>query len=305
MVNKLIIANSIKKTSDTIRVIITDSGIGGVGIAAELYRLLNENQSFIKAELIYFNALFDEMSGYNVLPEWNQKISHLDTAFQGMMRLQPDIILLASNTLSVLFPHSLFALKPTIPVIGLIEIGVDYIRESLEYSPKSQVIVFATPLTISESVFREKIIHFLPSERIIEHSCPGLEHAIGDGDYSKVLNLINRYVDEACLKLNFPDEGIIASLNCTHFGYYVGEFESALRRTTTKNVQLLNPNIRLAQTLVKDTAVKEGTTNLSIQFLSKVPFSKQGINSILPRLETISIQTANAFANYSLIPDLF
>ena len=44
-------------------VIVTDSGIGGVGIAAQVYCALKTEGAYDNVRVIYYNALFDDKSG--------------------------------------------------------------------------------------------------------------------------------------------------------------------------------------------------------------------------------------------------
>ena len=70
-------------TTHEFTVVITDSGIGGVGIAAEAYGTLKTQGPYSTARIIYYNALFDEQGGYNTLKSLPQKTTILDTALRG------------------------------------------------------------------------------------------------------------------------------------------------------------------------------------------------------------------------------
>ena len=47
------------------KIVITDSGLGGLSVLGELERRIKENPIFENAELIFFNALFSPDYGYN------------------------------------------------------------------------------------------------------------------------------------------------------------------------------------------------------------------------------------------------
>lgn len=286
-------------------IIITDSGLGGVGIAAEVYRTFKETRPYRRARLIYFNALFDEQSGYNVLTSLPQKIAVFDTALHGMLRFAPDVILLASNTLSVLYPQTVFAQAAHVPVIGLIDTGINQILQYVQNDQHATVIIFATPVTIADGVFRKRLSQHLVAERIIEHACPGLEHAIGEGDRLTILRLIQEYAEQALQQIPADTSRLYASLNCTHFGYYQPKFEQALRQHGAADVTVINPNSAMARLFAPEDCCQYPHIELSIEFVSKVHFTPAGMASLIPLLQPISAEVAVAFQTYHYQPDLF
>jgi glutamate racemase len=287
-------------------VLVTDSGIGGIGIAAELVRTLQTLGAHERATVIFYNALFDADSGYNVLTDMAQKVAILDTALNGMLRFAPDTILLGSNTLSVLYPHTPFSRSVEIPVVGLLDLGVRHILEALgPHKEDAAVILFATPLTVREGVFRDRLQAHLQNDQIIEHACPGLEHAIGDGDTPTIERLIDQYVKEALQRVPAGTKRVFASLHCTHFGYYEAAFLSALQRHQASNPRVLNPNAELARTVAPTGCIPAPKPQVDVRFVSKVHFHPQGMRSLQAYVSAISKQTCAAFLAYEYHPDLF
>ncbi len=286
-------------------VVITDSGIGGVGIAAEVYRALKTHGPYQQVRIIYYNALFDERSGYNVLKSMPQKTTIFDTALRGMLRYTPDLILLASNTLSALYPHTAFSQSVTVPVIGLIDIGVNHILDRIHGEPHSAVILFATPLTVQEGIFRTRLRQHIDDARILEHACPGLEHAIGDGDRETILRVIDQSVAEALQRIPADVQRVYGSLHCTHFGYYQQEFLQAFQRHGATDAEVLNPSSEMAMLLLADSCPAAENPDISIEFVSKVKFHPEGIASLLPYITHIAEDVATAFQHYNHEPNLF
>jgi glutamate racemase len=289
-----------------ITVIITDSGLGGISVAAKLYCALKKHGHYEKVRIIFFNALFDASSGYNKLDDFDQKIRLFDTALHGMLKYSPNLILLASNTLSVLYPYTAFSRSPNLPVIGIVEIGVDYILKSVNSNKDAAIILFATPITVNEGTYRKMLIQYLPDTCIIEQACPELAFEIGDGEKEKTQRLIDKYTLQAIQKLHTKNTKIYASLNCTHFGYYQDDFLRAFQQNGLHDVEILNPDSEMVKLLLP----KKGGhitchPDITIEFVSKVKMHKHGMDSLIPFLEPLSKEVVRAFQNYHYNPKLF
>ena len=72
-----------------------------------------------------------------------------------MDQLRPDRILIACNTLSVLYPMTAFSRTTAVPVLGIIDAGVDLFLEALEADPSSSIVLFGTRITIESGVHRD------------------------------------------------------------------------------------------------------------------------------------------------------
>ena len=95
---------------DRITVVVTDSGLGGLAVVADAAEKFRHHAVFEAVDLVFVNALFREAGGYNSLPTREQKLEVFDSALRAMAnRYQPDLILVACNTLSVLAPDTAFA----------------------------------------------------------------------------------------------------------------------------------------------------------------------------------------------------
>lgn len=290
---------------DNLTVVITDSGIGGVAIAAEVYRALRTQGLYPNARVIYYNALFDENSGYNILKSMSQKTAIFDTALNGMLRYAPDIILLASNTLSVLYPYTAFSQTVGVPVVDLIAMSVNHILKRIHDDGNSAVVIFATPLTVQEGIFRTALRQHIADDRIIEIASQRLEHAIGDGDRETILRLIDRHVADALRQIPAHIARIYGCLYCTHFGYYQQEFLQAFQRHGIEAVEVFNPSSEMARVFISEKCPAVENPNVSIEFVSKVKFHPDGVASVLPHIKNIAENVATAFQQYYYNPNLF
>ncbi|MCK5740213.1 hypothetical protein KAH55_13575, partial [bacterium] len=67
-----------------ITIAVTDSGLGGLSTTADLMRRLRGNCPFSQVRVVFFNALFDNASGYNRLDLASEKIRIFDAALSSL-----------------------------------------------------------------------------------------------------------------------------------------------------------------------------------------------------------------------------
>ncbi|MCP4398378.1 MAG: hypothetical protein GY801_13910 [bacterium] len=285
---------------DEMTILVTDSGLGGISVAAQLYQRLQKGSTCKKVKIIFFNALFDADSGYSCLTSRDKKVEIFNAALYGMERYEADVISIACNTLSVLYPSTVFSQTTARPVIGIVEIGAEYVLQSVESDDNAAVILFATPTTIEEGTHKQLLKTEAPSLHIIEQPCPDLATVIGDGyPDSERRQLIHDYVKQALQKLPKDFSTVYASLNCTHYGYYEDEFRLTFRENGFADVRLLNPNSRMAQLLIPpDAQTTNPDAEIRIEFVSKVNFPPNGVKILSPLLATYSQDVVSAFHNY-------
>lgn len=299
----------IPPSSATLRVAVTDSGLGGLSVVAHLEKRLAQERSYERVEIIFVNALFSSQGGYNSLPHRRTKIEIFSSALETLAKkYQPDLIFVGCNTLSVLLPETSFIQHSSLPVVSIVDSALKLMAEALRQHPEACLIIFGTPTTISEGTYVRRLIEqgFL-SERIISQACPELEIYIERGfDQEETAWLIQGYVEEALQKLPDQKTPIIASLNCTHYGYAQNFWQKALEASGHKLVALLNPNETMIDCLfLPQLKNRFPNSQIKIRVVSMIPFSEEVINSISRALQAISPQTAQALKNYELVPHLF
>jgi glutamate racemase len=292
-----------------VTIAVTDSGLGGLSVVAEAVRKMKEARVFERADFVFFNALFSNEGGYNSLKTREEKIRVFDSALESLEKnFYPDIILIGCNTLSVLYKDTRFSKRTKIPVIGIVDSGVELIAVGMREHPEASVIIFGTPTTISEGIYQERLMkHGFPAKQIQAQSCPELESFIENdprGDETEML--ISGCVSEAVQKLSSPPPPLLASLNCTHYGYSLPFWEKAFEEAGVKPLAVLNPNFRMTDILVnREFAGRYAKTEVSIKVVSRVEISRQKIDSLAPWLERISPETAGALRRYERQPSLF
>ena len=209
-------------SKQNVKILVTDSGLGGLSVAADLFQRLEKSGTFQNADIIFFNAQPHIKSGYNSMKTKEQKVAVFENALSAMVqKWDPDMILIACNTLSVIYPETRYATRMPIPVIGIVEKGVDLIAENLAQEPDATVIIFATKTTVRQGTHKRMLVNGgISPEKIITQACPKLAGSIERGTHSEeTRKLVNAYTDSVMKKLKGDESDLLISYNCTHYGY--------------------------------------------------------------------------------------
>jgi len=292
-----------------VTIVVTDSGLGGLSIMADAVERMRESKIFQKVNFVFFNALFSKEGGFNSLKTRKEKIQIFDSALKSLEEnYNPDLILIGCNTLSVIYDDTSFSEEARIPVVGIVEAGVDLIAQKLETSPESKVIIFGTHTTIKEETHKKKLEESgIPSPRIIVQACPELVNYI-EKDYAsdETEMLISAYVAEALHKMKDIQSPLYVSLNCTHYGYSLELWEEAFQSSKVKPLGFLNPNSKMIDFLFEQQEQNRfERTEISISVVSMIEIGEEKIESIGKRLGETSPQTRDALSFYELKPNLF
>ncbi|HCK99483.1 MAG TPA: hypothetical protein DHW42_05180 [Candidatus Marinimicrobia bacterium] len=293
---------------------ITDSGFGGLSIAAEVYEWLKDQSFSTTIEFKYVNALPDTGKGYNTIPDnltkihiFNRLLDNIETLFQ------PDIIVIACNTLSVLISQTAYFLRNNQKILDILDSGTTNILNLFEQTNNNSVIIFGTETTIDSDFHRN---YFLKNKscisRAVAQSCPGLAAEIENNPNSAAtLDIIRQSVQNALQKLlPTKNTNIYAILACTHYSYVADHFKNVFLSNQIENIQIIDPNINLTKNikshLIKYFKHDDSTKReLKLEVISKVRIPDQEIGSITDLLKFKSTDTVKAFCNYQNIPDLF
>lgn len=292
-----------------ITILITDSGLGGMSVCAGIEKKLRETKSFEKVNLVYFNSHAAKGKGYNSMPNMEMKAEVFNEALISMERnFAPDIILIACNTLSVVYPYTEFSKTTLTPVLGIVDFGVSMILEELKNNESGQVFILGTPTTIkSESHKKILIKHGVRENNIIAQACPDLESEIQENPKSEaVRKLIEQYLKEAIEKSNDSFVPILASLCCTHYEFSREIFESEFKEISPRKAVILNPNeLMINSVIISENINKYPETEIKVWVVSRVSFSDSEIESIGSLIESFAPLSAEALRNYQHDPSLF
>lgn len=289
--------------------VITDSGLGGLGICAAIERALRLSGSAGDVRLTYFNAWPEEGRGYNSLPDETMRLGVFDRALARISQLRPDRIVIACNTLSVLFGLTRFARTSALPVVGIIDAGVNLFHEALNADRSGSIALFGTRITMESSVHRDRLVQRgIAPDRIVSVPCHGLAAAIEkDAGSAEVELLIDQCASQAAASI--PRAGpLLAGLCCTHYGYVADRFRAELERLSGRAVQILNPNGALVRLIARESAAGSAATApgaITVEVISRVALGERTQAGIGRLVESMSPATARALRSYTHVPDLF
>ncbi len=293
---------------DSIRIVVTDSGLGGVSVAADVHQKLIESRQYRDAEVIFFNAQPHAAAGYNAMASTAIKAAVFDRALTYMESLQPDVILIACNTLSVVYDeteHSRFGLTPA---IGIIDCGVDLIMSSLQRHPDADVLLFATPTTVERSKHRDELLRRgFPADRLWQQPCSRLAGEIERApDSAQTKTLIEQYAGEVAMRLGHPTQPVLVSYNCTHYGYVDEAFRQAMMKLKIPVAQTLDPNPLLSDVLfVPGHHHRFDEVDVRVSVLTQPQLSQSKREAIAGLIAKTSPQTASAVEQAIWVPDAF
>lgn len=293
---------------ETIRIVITDSGIGGLSVMSDIADKLDKAGSFRKVELIFANALFSAESGYNALQSRQEKIEMFSRALTGMnKKYKPDLIFVACNTLSVLVDDTPFKKKENSPpIISIVDAGVELISRGLKKDSTSSVIIFGTETTIEENTYKTALLDMgFRDSRIVNKACPQLQSYIEQNPSGEETGmLISFYMLEALSELSDMNSPVDISLNCTHFGYSYPLWEKALHESGYKPGEILNPNMLMGDFLLTGfNRDRYNAPSVNLSVVSKVKLLN--VESMIRIFEPYSPAMAEAIENYRIIDNLF
>lgn len=277
------------------RIVITDSGVGGVSVVAYAERFVRTRGFSEPVHLTFANAAPANDYGYNAMPSRAAKIETFDRFLRNVTeRFAPDRIYVACNTLSVLLPD----IQSPVPVKGIIETGVELLLRQLDED--ATAIIFGTQTTIDAGVYPRLLEERgIDAARIVSQACPGLADTISeDREGSKARAEIERWVETALAKLPRQDARVVACLACTHYGYRKEFFEAALGNDAT----VINPN----ESAVGDLFPRGGATHdVDVDFVTRYALPQATVETLTWLLREISPRTVEAMQNFEHVPDLF
>ncbi len=294
---------------DSVVILVTDSGLGGLSIAADVSERLKKFKVFKQAHVIFFNAQPGLHTGYNDMKTSRQKVQIFNNALQAMNRTyHPDLLLIACNTLSVLYDQTDFARSASLPVVGVVQAGVKLIESKMRGLPNAKVIIFATKTTVNQGKHKALLVKDgITPDRIVTQACPGLAGSIERGPFSeKTQTLVKQYVDQALSLLNDVHAPLFVSYNCTHYGYVDTLFRQAFKDEGRKVLAYLNPNPYMADFIFSPQYINRfGQTFVQVSVESQITISDAKIRNIAALIRPISAQTAKALEHYRLRPHFF
>jgi len=290
-------------------VAITDSGLGGLLICAELERRLRETAGGGPFRLVYVDAWPDARFGYNDLPDDAARAAVFDRDLGAIAALGPDLVLIACNMLSIVYEATAFARAPAVPVTGILDEGAGLFAEALALDPAGVLALFGTRTTIGSGEHVRRMARLgADPRRVVAEACHGLAAAIDkDPDAPAVPGLVEDCVLRAVpgLPAGAP---VYAGLACTHYAYVAEAFRTAIGRHIGAKVEVLDPGRRFVDGLMRGFPNRrQGARerDVAVEVVSKVELPESQRRAVSRRLEPVSAATAHALLGYRHVPGLF
>ena len=276
------------------RVIVCDSGLGGLNIASRFFS--EECRNTEACEVLYFNAYPSHSCGFNKLPSLRAQEEVFRNVLEGMKKYSPDLCLIACNTLSIVYSRLSQWYTPSFPVQGIVETAIEGMFQALEKEKNSSLLILGTKSTVESKVYENALIaRGIAPCRIKGLACPGLATLLeSDPAAEEVKERIAGYAAEAEKLFSSKQEKLFLGLCCTHFGFASDIWLEAFSKTAAK-VDLVNPNELLGTGLRAD----------CFKYLSKIDFFPGARESMCAYFKQHSPQIAAALSTAQPEKELF
>ena len=297
-----------RKKAD-VTIVVTDTGLGGLSVAADLAARLPASGIVKSARIVFVNAEPEAKWGFNDLKSDADKVRIFDGALSAMeARYRPDLILIACNTLSVVWPRTAHAKAGGVETVEIVSLGAGLIEKELAATPGATALVFATKTTIESGAHKQLLVEKgVAPDHVVGEACPKLAGAIERGVASdETVSYVKAFVADALEKRPAKGGPLVVSLNCTHFPYVKPLWEQAFATAGYPGVKVLDPN-----PLMTDLVLREGggkrfpRTSVTVEAISKVPVGPGTRANLAALLRKTSPETADALLHIREDPGLF
>ncbi len=289
------------------KIVITDSGLGGLSVVVDLEKRLRENNVYKNVELIFFNSLYSSDYGYNVMSNNTEKAKVFNKALNSIeQNYKPDIILIACNTLSVVYSHTEFSKNSKTKVKGIVKSGIELFKNNVK-NRETNLLLFGTPTTIDSDVYKTALVKDGVEEtQIVNQACYELETKIQNNPTGIATHKeIAKFVKLATEKIVKNEAKTYAGLCCTHYGYSETIFKDELTKQVKGEVEVLNPNSKMLDFLFTNGVPRYQNCNINVRVVSQVKLKDVEIDSLSKIFNNKSPKTALALQNYEFIENLF
>jgi len=201
------------------RIIVCDSGLGGLNIAANLFKPGSIHGT--ECEVIYFNALPSRSCGFNKLPSPRAQEEVLRDVLEAMRRFLPDCCLMACNTLSIIHERLLQWYAPSFPVQTITECATQVMSTALRKQPDLSLLIMGTKTTVESGYYQAMLAKAgADLSRVRGLPCPGLATMLEKGPASRAVKQYLKELSQQGRQLfdSLPPK-IALMFCCTHYDY--------------------------------------------------------------------------------------
>jgi glutamate racemase len=293
----------------SVSIAVTDSGLGGLAVCAGLEKMARVAGRGAETSLIYVNAWPEEGRGYNDLPDMAARAGVFDRALDAIAGLAPERLLIACNTLSILYPLTSFSRRAPFPVQGIVDAGVSLFLEALRAEPDALIVLLGTRTTIESGAHRNALVAGgVDPARVAGVSCHGLATAIERDVHGRHVDDLIATCARDVAAAAPAGPRVFVGLCCTHYGYVAGRIGAAISGALGRRANALDPNARMVQ----DAAVSwRGSVPLGgqrparVEVMSKVVLDANAREGVAGLVRPVSVAAAEALRHYRHTPTLF
>ena len=200
-------------STQSIKIGIFDSGIGGISILQQLIQLPG-------LELFYAADTAHVPYGKRS----NQEIKDLSHTIIEFLVLQQhvELIIIACHTVSAIALDYLKEQFPSIKFIGMVDLVIE---QATKITQSGRIGIIATKATISSKIHKKRILELNQHLQVFDQACPRLASTI-EKDYAnstKITTLLHHYL-RFLLKNNIDT----LILGCTHYALIKNNIQNAI-----------------------------------------------------------------------------
>ena len=224
------------------RIVVCDSGLGGLNIAGHFFS--PRKAAAEPCELVYFNAYPEAGRGFNTLPDDRAREELFRNVLEGIARFEPDLCLIACNTLSIVWEKLKTYWRPAFPVVGIVDVAVEAMADVLKREPESALLILGTKSTVASGLYPGRLTRRgIDAGRIHSLACPGLATLLeSDPGAPEVVTRIADHAREARDAFDVAPAKLRLGLCCTHFGFASSLWRREFERAFGVPVGIVDPN---------------------------------------------------------------
>lgn len=191
--------------TDTLRIGVFDSGVGGLSVLREI------RAQIPAAHLLYFADQAHVPYGPRPLEEVRAFAEEI-TRF--LLAQGAQGIVVACNTASAAALHSLRAQFPQVPFVGM----EPAVKPAAEHTRTGVVGVLATPATFQGALYASVLERFAQGVTVMQDTCPGL---VGQIEQGALESAETRQILEKALRPMLAQGMDTVVLGCTHYPFAI------------------------------------------------------------------------------------
>lgn len=276
------------------KLILCDSGLGGLNVAENIFNAPPGGEA---ADILYFNAYPAPRRGFNTMDAAGQEQLFREI-LESMQKFNPDQVMIACNTLSIVYDRLKKYYTPPFPVQGIVDAAVSGMQTALEQNNEAELLILGTKSTVESNVYADALCQKgIAKNRIKSLACPGLATLLESGpDAAEAAEAVKKYAAEAVKLFDHPVKKLLLGLCCTHFAFAAPHWLKYFQAAFGCPVELVNPN----ELMVRGFSAESFAYTSRIEFFDGAREAMTGY--FAPKAPMIAAGLENALIDKKLFP---